>query len=80
MSTGHLRRRLGALEAENANKLGQVHRVFVPEGLSEAERKAWIAEHSASVPPNDIVIYRAIIDPSPPRADGAGGVSGVEEV
>src|SRR3712207_8728205 len=55
-----------SLEAENASKLGQVHRVFVPEGLSKAERKAWIAEHSASVPPNDIVIYRTIIDPPPP--------------
>ena len=72
MSTQHLRRRLGDLETADANKLGQIHRVMVPDGLTEAERKAWIAEHSASVPPDDIVIYRTIIDPPPPRADGAG--------
>ena len=77
MSTGQLRRRLGALEAESANKLGQVHRVMVPEGLAEAEREAWIAEHRASLPETDLVIYRTIIDP-PPRADGAGGMPGAE--
>jgi hypothetical protein len=63
MRTERLRRRLGSLEAENANKIGQVHSVMVPEGLTEAEREAWIAEHSASLPPDDIVIYRTIIDP-----------------
>ena len=78
MTTGRLQRRLGALEAESANRLGQVHRVFVPEGLSAAEREAWIADHRASLPPNDLVIYRTIID-WPPRADGAGGMPGAEE-
>ena len=74
MTTGRLQRRLGALEANSANKPGQVHRVFVPEGLSAAEREAWIADHRASLPPNDLVIYRTIIDwpPKGAQADGAG--------
>ena len=81
MTTGRLQRRLGALEAESANRLGQVHRVFVPEGLSAAEREAWIADHRASLPPNDLVIYRTIIDwpPKGAQADGACTASGVEE-
>jgi hypothetical protein len=56
------------------NRLGRVHRVFVPEGLSAAEREAWIADHRASLPPNDLVIYRTIIDwpPKGVEADGAG--------
>ena len=77
MTTERLRRSLGALETKSANRLGQVHRVFVPEGLSAAEREAWIADHRASLPPNDLVIYRTIID-WPPRADGAGGMPGAE--
>ena len=74
MSIGRLRRRLGALEAVGANKPGQVHRFLVPEGLSAAEREAWIAERTAALPPNDIVIVRTIIDwpPKAAQADGAG--------
>ena len=48
MTTGRLQRRLGALEAERANRLGQVHRVFVPEELSGSEREA--GSRSTGVP------------------------------
>jgi hypothetical protein len=49
--------------------------------LSEAEREAWIAEHRASLPPGQGVIYRTIID-WPPRgaqADGTDTAPGAEE-
>ena len=60
---------------------GQVHRVFVPEELERIRARGRIAEHRASLPPNDLVIYRTIIDwpPKGAQADGSGAASGAEE-
>jgi dihydropteroate synthase len=63
MTSHALHRRLNTMETKAAATMGKAHRFIVPEGLTKAEREAWKAEQVAHLQPNDIAIFRIIVDP-----------------
>lgn len=68
MTQRTIRARIARLEDQAGTKLGRAHLFIAPDGLSDAEREAWIGERERELPPGDFAIVRIMIDP-PARLD-----------